>query len=300
MQNDDAELLRRHRHDEVGMAVGQDALHGALARTLSEPAAAQEAFHARYRPGRCRHRSRIEEPVDAAGDVRDEVIGGEDAGDAGAAEADTQNQCSPAMKNSAHQTIEISIVWPKSGCRMRSEAAAPRRRKARMLPGTSLRLTLSENSQAVSTTKEGLRNSEGWMPRIDQSRSLDLGAEEDRGDDEQHGHREDDEGDAPDLLRRQERDADHQREAGHDEHRLAVDEVEHVLDADALGDRGARGKEQHDPDHHQGEKRRKQEPVHGPPPFIEGGPLCAGGHGRGDPSGSEMRLVVTPLGFRKG
>ena len=42
-QSDDAEFLGRHREDEVGMAVGQDALDRALARAAAEPAAAQKA-----------------------------------------------------------------------------------------------------------------------------------------------------------------------------------------------------------------------------------------------------------------
>ena len=40
----DAEFLGRDREDEVGVAVGQDALHRALARPAAEPAAAHEGF----------------------------------------------------------------------------------------------------------------------------------------------------------------------------------------------------------------------------------------------------------------
>ena len=53
------------------------------------------------------------------------------------------------MKNSAPQTIAISIVWPKSGCRISRRGGGAESRKARMLPGMSRRLTLSENSQAA-------------------------------------------------------------------------------------------------------------------------------------------------------
>ncbi len=42
-------------------------------------------------------------------------IGKREKGDARAAEPATQNQCNPAMKNSAAQTMTISAVWPTSG-----------------------------------------------------------------------------------------------------------------------------------------------------------------------------------------
>ena len=45
----DAEFLGRHREHEVGMALRQDALDGALARPVAEPAAAQERFRRRRR-----------------------------------------------------------------------------------------------------------------------------------------------------------------------------------------------------------------------------------------------------------
>ena len=53
----DAEFLGRDREDEVGVAVGQDALDGALARAAAEPAAAHEAIRAPCRSGRCRRRT---------------------------------------------------------------------------------------------------------------------------------------------------------------------------------------------------------------------------------------------------
>ena len=42
----DAEFLAGHREDEIGVAFGQNALDGALARAVAEPAAAHEGFGA--------------------------------------------------------------------------------------------------------------------------------------------------------------------------------------------------------------------------------------------------------------
>ena len=43
----------------------------------------------------------------------------------------------PAMKNSAPQTIAISMVWPKSGCSTSTVTTPSRSSKANVLAGTS-------------------------------------------------------------------------------------------------------------------------------------------------------------------
>ena len=47
----------------------------------------------------------------------------------------TQNQCSPAMKNSAAQTRQISIVCPKSGCRSSGTIVIGRQRHRQQITG---------------------------------------------------------------------------------------------------------------------------------------------------------------------
>ena len=66
----DAELLRRDREDEVGVAVGQDALDRALARPAPEPAAAHERFERLVDLEGVAGR-RVQEALDALGHVRD-------------------------------------------------------------------------------------------------------------------------------------------------------------------------------------------------------------------------------------
>ena len=92
----DAEFLRRHREDEVGVALGQHALDRALARASAEPAAAHEAFGRDVDVEGVAGR-RIEEVLDAARDVRHGEIGdGEaDAGDAGDARTPRSAACRP-------------------------------------------------------------------------------------------------------------------------------------------------------------------------------------------------------------
>ena len=67
------------------------------------------------------------------------------------------------MKNSAAQTSETSMVWPKSGCRISGTMVSGSSRKARTLPasaGAPARPP-SEKAQAARMTKAGLMNSDG-------------------------------------------------------------------------------------------------------------------------------------------
>ena len=78
--DDDAELLGRDREDEVGVGVREDALDDALARPAAEPAAAQDRLE-RGVDLEGVAGLRRQEAVDAAGDVRQHRVGGEDAAD---------------------------------------------------------------------------------------------------------------------------------------------------------------------------------------------------------------------------
>ena len=76
----DAEFLAGDREDEVGMAVGDDPLDRALARPDAEPAAVDDRVAAHVDLERVALAG--QEAVDAAGDVREDGIGGERAADA--------------------------------------------------------------------------------------------------------------------------------------------------------------------------------------------------------------------------
>ena len=82
----------------------------------------------------------------------------------------------PARKNSAHQTMAISMVWPKSGCATSGATTMASSSTANSLPGSSGRLPPSANRNAVRITNAGFRNSAGCTdtPRIDSQRRAPL------------------------------------------------------------------------------------------------------------------------------
>ena len=82
--------------------------------------------------------------------------------------ATTQNQCRPARKKSAVQTIATSIVWPKSGSRISGTIVSGSRTKDRILAGIAVGpfRPPSVKAQAARTTNAGLMNSDGWRPKI--------------------------------------------------------------------------------------------------------------------------------------
>ena len=103
----------------------------------------------------------------------------------------TQNQCSPAMKNSAAQTSEISIVWPKSGCRISGTMVSGRSRSASSVAAArrGAPARLPRRPRRRGSTKAGLTNSDGWMPKIQRREPLTSCAEQQRGDDQRHADR---------------------------------------------------------------------------------------------------------------
>ena len=67
------------------------------------------------------------------------------------------------MKNSDAQTIDTSMVWPKSGSMIRGTMVAGRIRKDRIFASGAVDVLRppSVNAQAARTTKAGLMNSDG-------------------------------------------------------------------------------------------------------------------------------------------
>ena len=191
---DDAELLAGHGEDEIGVRVGQNALDRAFARPLAEPAAGDESSRAPYRPGTCRRTpatgARIEELHDARADMRHEFIGEQRAAEPPTPpRPTTQNQCSPAMKNSAAQTSEISMVWPKSGCSISGTIVSGSSSRASRLPGTSLRLRAFRKGPGGENDEGGLQEFRRLNAENPAPRALDLLAEEQRRDDKRHATR---------------------------------------------------------------------------------------------------------------
>ena len=161
---DNAEFLRRHGEDEIGMRIGQNALDRAFARPFAEPAAGMKTVDRGIdleSVDDAMRRARIDEFDDAGAHMRHEFIGEQHAADADAADAGDPEPMQPAMKNSAAQTSDRSMVWPKSGCRISGTIVNGRSSTARRLPGTSARLPPSAKAQAARTTKAGFINSDG-------------------------------------------------------------------------------------------------------------------------------------------
>ena len=75
----------------------------------------------------------------------------------------TQISRMPAMKNNAPHTSEISMVWPKSGCSTSTPTTPSSSSSENVVAGISGLRAVSANSQDVRITKDGLRNSDGWM-----------------------------------------------------------------------------------------------------------------------------------------
>ena len=110
------------------------------------------------------------------------------------------------------------IVAPKSGCRISRKATTPVSTADSGTTGSDLSCSLAgDSSQAMATTKKGLRNSDGWnwpTPKLDPA----PGAVHLRADDGHEDQQHEEEGraeqrQAPRALARQHRDADHHRHA---------------------------------------------------------------------------------------
>ena len=150
-----------------------------------------------------------------------------------------------------------------------------------VLAGMSGRVADSPNSQATSTTKAGLRNSDGWMfmPKITSQRRAPLISAPNSGVSatRTEADGEDDDGEPADLARIEEGDAQHHRDGRDEIEDVAVDEVERV-EAEPGGDRRAGGQRQHDAGQHQRAEGGERELVDRPPPLGKGRALRARDH----------------------
>ncbi len=131
---DDAEFLARHGEDEIGVGVGQDALHRALARSLAEPAAGHEAVERRIDLEGVDDAAAgggIDEFDHARAHMRHEFIGEQNAAEAGAADADDPEPVQPGHEEQRrpdqrdqHRLAEIGLQDQRHDGQ-RAAAAAP-------------------------------------------------------------------------------------------------------------------------------------------------------------------------------
>ena len=156
------------------------------------------------------------------------------------------------MKNSAAQTSEISIVWPKSGCRISGTIVIGSSAKARISAGSfgAEARPPSVKAQAARITKAGLMNSEGCSPKIQRREPLTSAPNSSAATISAmlttkriSAARRTWRGERNEVATSSS--ARRQQQRG-----LAVDEMERGQ-AEAFGDRGARGERHHDADHHQ-------------------------------------------------
>ncbi len=108
-------------------------------------------------------------------------------------------------------------------------------------------------------------------------RALDLGAELQRGGDQQQAQHEDDERKPADMARRQTRGREHHGERRDEVEHVPVHEIER-LEAEPGGDRRAGGQREHDPAQHEREQRCQQQAVDRPPPGSKGRTLKTRDH----------------------
>ena len=267
----DAELLGRDREHEVRVAVGQDALHRALARPAPEPAAAHEGFDRVRRPGRCRPTDGSMKRLMRLVHVRHEEVGAGKPDRRGAGEprdpdhahAGHEEQRAPHQRDQ-HGLAEVRLQHQ----RRRRPRSAGRARSC--WPACRPCASNSANSQEIRITNAGLTNSEGWMltpastiqrrapftsaPITSVAAVIASADDEDRqarGGGSERGDR----NETAIITRKRRREI----------HRVPVHEVERV-EPDAGRDRRARGEREHDAGHHQHGDRRQHQPVDGPPP----------------------------------
>jgi hypothetical protein len=102
-----------------------------------------------------------EEAVDARGDMRQGLVGRHNADEPHTGQAEDEIHGMPKTSSISIQTMEMSAAWPKSGCTASSATNTANAAQAASVPGMSGRRRPSASSQAASTTKAGLANSDG-------------------------------------------------------------------------------------------------------------------------------------------
>ena len=175
----------------------------------------------------------------------------------------------PERKYSVAHTALTSSVWPTSGSEMSSPVKQAATAMASGSAGMSRRLSLSANSQAETTTKPGLANSDGWIvwPAIDSQRRAPLisGPKKWTRDHADEGDGEQREREAAHAARREQRHRQHDQHADGGEEQVALDEVV-GRQAFADGDGRARRQRQDQSRADEGEDGADQHVIDGEPP----------------------------------
>ncbi len=277
----DTELFGGHREHEIRMAVRQDAFHRPLARPAAEPAAAHERLQRRVDLERVA-RARIEEALDARGDVRDELIGGEQrehrggggAGEPGPAHPRQEEERAP---NQDQKRGLADVRLKDQGHRGRRKQAERRERRRHFRTPAAFRKSPGgEHDEGRFHEFRRLHaHPEDGEPA---PRAFDLGTDEQRREAEHDADHEHRERDAAHLPRRHERGHQQHGQRRREIERVAVDEMKRI-GAEPDRHRRARRQHQHQADEHQHHDRPEQEPVDGPPPFAEEAALRAREHG---------------------
>ena len=185
---------------------------------------------------------------DARAHMRHEFIGEHDAAAPKPPRPATQNQCSPAMKNSSAPDQRDQHGLAEIGLQNQRHDRRRQQQQRQQLPGTSRRRAPSEIAQAARMTKAGLQEFRRLDAENPAPRALDLMAEEQRREDQRHRGEIDEQRRAPHMARRQEGQAEHQRERGDEKLGLPVDEME-GRQMQAVGDRRAAAHDQHQAQH---------------------------------------------------
>ena len=192
------------------------------------------------------------------------------------------------------------MVWPKSGSITRSATSISSSTSAIEVAGISGRLVDSANSQAATTTKAGLADSEAWMltpssviQRREPFTSAPNSSVATISDDADREH--DQRACGGSACGDRKETADQHDEGRQQEQHVPAEEMEGI-EPDPGRHRRARRQRQDDAAQHQREDRGQQQLVDGPPPVRKRGALFAGEHGR--PQMAEVRPLVAEDGFQ--
>ena len=276
----DAEFFRCNREDEVGMAIGNDALDDTLTRSATEPVATNDRFTRRVHL-ECVALTRPE-TVDTAGHVRQHEIGGDDAADAETPEHDdpeprhTRHEEHAAPDNGGQDRLaEVRLGDEKCGHDSEGDDRKEIARNFRMTRPLCKKPCADDDESRLHEFRRLDRESADGNPP---PRALHLDAEEQCKDHHQQRGDQHDDRHAAHLARRQEGQADHDCQRWHHEHGLTLNEKE-AVEADTLGNGRRRREGQHQADAHQRDECRQKETVDGPEPFRDRTAINSAYHG---------------------
>ena len=250
------------------MAIRKHGFHRPLARTLAEPTAGNDRFR------RGIHLEVValprDEPVDAASDMRKQRVGARDTAKRQGTERDNPKPRHPTDKEhqSPHRQCQhgLAKVWLCQQQHCHQHHQNGREQIARDLATlASLREQPGANHDESGLHELGRLHRE---PRHGDpaARTLHLHADRERKHHRDQREEEHHQCDAAHHTRRTVGDRDHHNYGKHREHRMATREVERVQ-ADALGDRRARGERHDHADADQRHQRYEQTAIDRPPPL---------------------------------